>query len=406
MKSIVQSPRASLDVVTPLDRAIGAMLGLACADSLLDRQIRFSDENIDGQSLPLGPVGWGEVTLANIALASAVLAADTLQMQDLLLRYQRQDGRHLYPPCGLQSQWLPEARRVTCSDSLLRVPLTLQLLPIVLFHLQERDKLRECIESRLLLDGVVSELYQVQLRQLGEVLAVLLAGAPIGSAIQGCDSMRGGYPEALISGLADFPVILTALQQQPNFHAGLQWVVRHSSQAHAASSLYGMLAGAMFGEKFLPQIWLNLLPGGEELRNLAWMLYMGLTGEELSQAVLNLGLIGEHHRALRPLNRVVVRTPADYQPGLPLQSALDIDLSLPCLGGRYAQALIWLETNPHHLGQSPSVESALLTDPTMQFVRLYVRYACWLKWPIPDRLQQLGEFGEDVLLAKSVEELQ
>ena len=406
MKSIVQCHNPSLDVVTPLDRAIGAMLGLACADSLLDRQIRFSDESLDGQSLPLGPVGWGEVTLANIALASALLASDTLQMQDLLLRYQRQDGRHLYPPCGLQSQWLPEARMVTCSDSLLRVPLAQQLLPIVLFHQDDRYKRCECIQLRLLLDGVVSEPYQVQLQRLGDLLSALLAGEPIGSAIQGCDSMRGGYPEALISGLADFPVILTALQQQPNFHAGLQWVVQHSSQAHAASSLYGMLAGAMYGEKFLPQVWLNLLAGGEELRNLAWMLYMGLTGEELSQAVLNLGLIGEHHRALRPLNRVVTRTPADYQPGLPLQSALDIDLSLPCLGARYAQALSWLEANPHHLGQRPSVESALLTDPTMQFVHLYARYANWLQWSIPDRLQQLGEFEEDVLIATSVDELQ
>ena len=61
VKSIVQCHNPSLDVVTPLDRAIGAMLGLACADSLLDRQIRFSDESLDGQSLPLGPVGWGEV---------------------------------------------------------------------------------------------------------------------------------------------------------------------------------------------------------------------------------------------------------------------------------------------------------------------------------------------------------
>ena len=406
MKSIVQSPRASLDVVTPLDRAIGAMLGLACADGLLDRYVHFGDEKLSGQSLSPSSVGWGEVTLANIALASALLASDTLQMQDLLLRYQRQDGRHLYPPCGLQSQWFPEARMVTCSDSLLRVPLTLQLLPIVLFHQDERDKRCECIQLRLLLDGVVSEPYQVQLQRLGDLLSALLAGEPIGSAIQGCDSMHGGYPEALISGLADFPVILTALQQQPNFHAGLQWVVQHSSQAHAASSLYGMLAGAMFGEKFLPQVWLNLLAGGEELRNLAWMLYMGLTGEELSQAVLNLGLFGEHHRALRHLNRVVVRTPTDYQPGLPLQSALDIDLSLPCLGARYAQALSWLEANPHHLGQRPSVESALLTDPTMQFVHLYARYANWLKWPIPDRLQQLGEFEEDVLIATSVDELQ
>ena len=161
--------------------------------------------------------------------------------------------------------------------------------------------------------------------------------------------MRGGYPEALISGLADFPVILTALQQQPNFHAGLCWVVRHSSQTHAACGLYGMLAGPCMGRSFT-QVWLNLLAGGEELRNLAWMLYMGLTGEELSQAVLNLGLISEHHRALRPLNRVVVRTPSDYQPGLPLQSALAIDVSLPCLGARYAQALSWLEATQTSMG--------------------------------------------------------
>ena len=406
MKSIVQSPSASLDVVTPLDRAIGAMLGLACADSLLDRHVHFGDEQLSGLSLLPSAVGWGEVTLANIALASALLASDTLQMQDLLLRYQRQDGRHLYPPCGLQSQWLPEVRMVTCSDSLLRVPLSLQLLPIVLFHQQESDLRQACISSRLLLDGMVSEPYQAQLQQLGQMLSALLAGDPIGSAIQGCDSMRGGYPEALISGLADFPVILTALQQQPNFHAGLCWVVRHSSQTHAACGLYGMLAGAMYGEKFLPQVWLNLLAGGEELRNLAWMLYMGLTGEELSQAVLNLGLISEHHRALRPLNRVVVRTPSDYQPGLPLQSALAIDVSLPCLGARYAQALSWLEANPNLHGQRASVEAALLTDPTMQFVRLYARYASWLKWPIPERLQLAGDFEEDVLIAKSVDELQ
>ena len=100
MKSIVQSPSASLDVVTPLDRAIGAMLGLACADSLLDRHVHFGDEQLSGLSLLPSAVGWGEVTLANIALASALLASDTLQMQDLLLRYQRQDGRHLYPQIG------------------------------------------------------------------------------------------------------------------------------------------------------------------------------------------------------------------------------------------------------------------------------------------------------------------
>lgn len=128
--------------------------------------------------------------------------------------------------------------------------------------------------------------------------------------------------------------------------------------------------------------------------------------EELSQAVLNLGLISEHHRALRPLNRVVVRTPSDYQPGLPLQSALAMDVSLPCLGARYAQALSWLEANPNLHGQRASVEAALLTDPTMQFVHLYARYASWLKWPIPERLQLAGDFEEDVLIAKSVDELQ
>lgn len=406
MKLTVQYHSAPLDVVTPLDRAIGAMLGLACADGLLDRHVHFGDEQLSGLSLSPSSVGWGEVTLANIALASALLASDTLQMQDLLLRYQRQDGRHLYPPCGLQSQWQPEARMVTCSDSLLRVPLTLQLLPIVLFHQQESDRRQECIASRLLLDGMVSEPYQAHLQQVGNLLAALLAGESIASAILGCDLIQGGYPEALVSGLADFTVILTALQQQPNFHAGLQWVVRHSAQTHAASSLYGMLAGAMFGEKFLPQIWLNLLAGGEELRNLAWMLYMGLTGEELSQAVLNLGLISEHHRALRPRNRVVVRTPADYQPGLPLQSALDIDLSLPCLGAQYTQALSWLEANPHLHGQRVSVESALLTDPTLQFVHLYARYASWLKWPIPDRLQLAEKLEVEVLTAKSIDVLQ
>ena len=133
---------------------------------------------------------------------------------------------------------------------------------------------------------------------------------------------------------------------------------------------------------------------------------MGLTGEELSQAVLNLGLISEHHRALRPRNRVVVRTPADYQPGLPLQSALDIDLSLPCLGAQYTQALSWLEANPHLHGQRISVESALLTDPTLQFVHLYARYASWLKWPIPERLQLAEKLEEEVLTAKLIDVLQ
>ena len=42
----------------------------------------------------------------------------------------------------------------------------------------------------------------------------------------------------------------------------------------------------------------------------------------------------------------------------------------------------------------------------MQFVHLYARYASWLKWPIPERLQLAGEFEEDVLIAKSVDELQ
>ena len=59
MKSIVQSPSASLDVVTPLDRAIGAMLGLACADSLLDRHVHFGDEQLSGLSLLPSAVGWG-----------------------------------------------------------------------------------------------------------------------------------------------------------------------------------------------------------------------------------------------------------------------------------------------------------------------------------------------------------
>ena len=65
---------------------------------------------------------------------------------------------------------------VTCSDSLLRVPLSLQLLPIVLFHQQESDLRQACISSRLLLDGMVSEPYQAQLQQLGQMLSALLAG--------------------------------------------------------------------------------------------------------------------------------------------------------------------------------------------------------------------------------------
>jgi len=52
------------------------------------------------------------------------------------------------------------------------------------------------------------------------------------------------------------------------------------------------------------------------------------------------------------------------------------------------------------------VESALLTDPALEFVRLYARYANWLQWPIPERLLQAEKFEEDVLIAKSVDELQ
>ena len=74
------------------------------------------------------------------------------------------------------------------------------------------------------------------------------------------------------------------------------------------------------------------------------------------------------------------------------------------MGAQYTQALSWLEANPHLHGQRISVESALLTDPTLQFVHLYARYASWLKWPIPERLQLAGEFEEDVLIAKSVDD--
>lgn len=374
MKLMVKRHEIVLDVVTPLDRAIGGMLGLACADCLIGPS-NSSLSHLDSL------IGWGDVTLANIALASALLAADSLQMHDLLLRYQRQDGRHLYGPCALQRQWRSEDRTVSNSDSLFRVPISLQLLPIVLFYQQDLYERQKCIQSRLLLGGMVSEDYHAQLRLLGDLLANLLSGMPIKLAASGWDENFQYSADTIDAGLSDMPVILAALQQ-PDFNIGLKWVISHSVQSHAASAIYGVLAGVVYGEKQLPKNRLYQLDGGEELRNLAWMLYVGLPAPRLCQAILSLGLVDEHHRALHSHNLIFIRTPTGYQPGKSLHSAFGINMSCPYLSKQYRDAQSWL-MNKKVYGKKTDVESAMLKDTSVQFIAIYHRYAQWLHWTSP-----------------------
>ncbi len=383
--------RGELDVVSSVDRAIGAFLGLACADAL-SLLLSTEDATIDWRSEPsrLGsaayPLRWGRVTAANLALTSAVLACQPMQLNDVLTRYQRGYARCLLAeyPWGHESF---SSERMSSNEFGGELePLSSQLLPFALFYRDQPEALDTNLRLCLLLEGVISEEYVFVATQLAEVLRLLLLGTSLADLVVSPQWQSLQQPlafmEANKTGLIDLPLILSALLKQPNFHDGLCMVAGKALNPRAAMRLYGTLAGAFYGEKFLPLRWTHLLVAGEELRNLAWLLHVGMPAPLVMRAIEALML---HSRSsLSLLNRLVTALPENYQPGLPLNSALGMHLSLPHISHQLRKSLRAVSQCTKRGGGAPQIcdlAQSALSEQFEQLQRVFSSYYQWLDWP-------------------------
>lgn len=368
---------AASQPLTPVQRGSGALLGLAFAEAWAGQPQRTVPAQRATQAAHAGePLlrdgSWGEVMLANVALGSALLAQPSLSLLDLLRRYQHQDGRRLLDPFAGQASWPTPAGRAPQGNPGLQVPLLLQLLPLVLCG-AAREELPVLLQARLAVEPQ-AELLAPAILDIAAVLQQMLLGE-MGDSLalqQTClravciDGLSGDV--ARRSGLADWALVVQTLTQHEAI-AGLQQVWQQAQAPYLACCLYGMLAGIWHGESFWPVIGMYRLPGGMEIKDLAWMLASGLSAAEWLQALRCLALDDADHQALRPYNRLLQLLPDVAACDVPLRSALGGQASLQTLLQDYRTVTL-------------QGDSAMAMAQISVLLARLMHYAQWLNWPL------------------------
>lgn len=370
-----QASRAPKGVTPSLSshfqRGSGALLGLAFAEAWAGQQQQGA-HRVSVQGGLSSDGGWGEVMLANIALGAALLATPDLPLLDLLRRYQHQDGRRLLDPYARPAHWPATQGRAPLSNPGLQVPLVLQLLPLVLFGRAD-GCLPTLLQTRLALEPQGAALRGV-LSALADGLAALIGGqwaalpAVQQALLHGMTDCELSPEVARAHGLADLPLVVQMLAE-PDAMRGLQQLWQQAQVPYFACCLFGVLAGAWRGEHYWPVIGMYRVPGGVELKDLAWMLGCGLTAAEWLLALRCLSVDDADHRALRPYNRLLQCLPVERDCEVPLRSAFGLSQPLQQLLAEYRDSLL------------PSVTSQAQVSIAPLIARL-MQYAQWLSWPL------------------------
>jgi ADP-ribosylglycohydrolase len=279
-------PRAA--ATGPVDRARGALLGLALGDV----------HGSAGQDIPAG--AWTDDTAMALCQADSLLACGGVDTRDQAERYLRWLREGYRSATGKALGVRPEARRALGLAAARRSALSgshnprqldpdplVRCAPPVIFHADDlhaateaaADAARVTHQAAVLVDACRLFAGMVHTALGGADRATVLAHHRRWEGMLRAEvlDLAAAWTEARQPAprprrdtiLAALDAVVRAFATAPDFATGLDGLIRDAADADVLGAAYGQLAGAFWGEAGLPAAWRAGLTGAEELAALA-----------------------------------------------------------------------------------------------------------------------------------------
>jgi ADP-ribosyl-[dinitrogen reductase] hydrolase len=296
--------------ITPMDRAQGALLGLACGDAVgttvefkLPGTFHPLSDMVGGGPFRLEAGQWTDDTIMALCLAESLLACEGFDARDQMERYLRWFRTGYMSPTGrcfdigntvLQALLDfersgdpysgPTAPEWAGNGSIMR------LAPVVLFFYQDRPALdRFAAESSRTTHG--GEEPVAGCRILAGILAGALSGLEKEALLLGVpdaewmssplrDVARGGYREKTRDRIRATGYVVSSLEAAlwsfwttSSFEEAILTAANLGDDADTTAAVCGQVAGAFYGMKEIPEGWLERLWEREKISDLARRLW-------------------------------------------------------------------------------------------------------------------------------------
>lgn len=253
------------------DKALGSLAGLAVCEALAG-----SDQEDVSEDTPLRPGHWGDGTAMALSLAESLIENKGVDQRDQMVRYTswfRYGYLSSTDTCDFidetvkqailrfERTWNPVDESLAHGDACLA-----RVAPLVVYFSRSRDETLDAVTAATLTTHSAPQsldacrfLAAMMLEALhGAEKEVVLRARPPHGLCPEIAGLRGdpSTPPLPPTGRALLAAV-RAFRDSATFAHGALQCLPHGTRALAA---YGQLAGAWYGEKGIPPIWLRSLP--------------------------------------------------------------------------------------------------------------------------------------------------
>ena len=283
-----------------MDRAVGAMLGLACGDAV-GATLEFSRkperpavfDMVGGGPHRLQPGEWTDDTAMSLALADSLLERGKLDPHDLMTRFVQWRDVGRYSCTGdcfdigiTTSKALERFRRTgnpyagSEASSTAGNGSLMRLAPVAVRYWQDPPALRKVAELQSRVTHQAQEAVDCCVLY-AEILADAIAGVPLPTLVSRYSNrvtgFRNGQPRCEVFGsgyvVRSMHAAFWAVARTSSFENAAFMAANLGDDADTTAAIAGQLAGAVYGAHAIPDGWLRRLAWGDQIRDKAERLY-------------------------------------------------------------------------------------------------------------------------------------
>lgn len=300
-----RQPSTTSDAI--LDRAIGTLMGLAIGDAVgttLEFKVRDSypplTDMVGGGPFGLKPGEWTDDTAMALALADSLLADPNLDESDLMERFVDWYEKGEYSCTGscfdigittraALFRWLDDGNPLAGSTD----PQTagngslMRLAPVAIRHWGNRPLMRDVAAKQSRTTHGAPEAVDACVA-FAEALADAIEGAKPSEVLRGRSGPYSGSVGPIMAGtwrgkkrddirasgyvVHSLEASLWCVECTTSFREAVLLAANLGDDADTTGAITGQLAGAIYGNRSLPQDWVDRVAWGQRIRSIAYNL--------------------------------------------------------------------------------------------------------------------------------------